>query len=172
MGGGNNTWFLAREGFHAFAVDGSKAALSLASRKLRKEKLKADFKQANFMNLPFQDNYFDAVIDEYSTEANTFSDIKTIFREILRVLKPQGKYFGLMLSSECKELMKGRLIEPRTFSATTGIANAKDRCLHFFTEGEIKYLSSLFSDNEINHRIVSYNNSAHKSKYWWIKFIK
>jgi ubiquinone/menaquinone biosynthesis C-methylase UbiE len=169
-GGGNNTWFLAREGFTTYAFDGSSKAINLAKEKLIKEGLSANFKQGNFINLPYKDNFFDAVIDDYAVEANNVSDINKTFCEINKKLKHGGKYFGLMLSSYNREMMKGKLIEKRTYDRTP----EKDRIMHFSTKKEINtwLKNACFSKAEINYRIISYKNSKSLEHSWLIEATK
>ena len=45
------------------------------------------------MNLPFEDEFFDIIIDRGSITCNTFEDTVRIFEEIYRVLKPEGYFY-------------------------------------------------------------------------------
>ena len=55
---------------------------------------------SDFIILPFQNNYFNAVIDRESLCQNSFSDIILMVPEIFRILKPGGKYFGINFSDK------------------------------------------------------------------------
>jgi 2-polyprenyl-3-methyl-5-hydroxy-6-metoxy-1,4-benzoquinol methylase len=62
-GPGANIWYLSRENFNVFGIDGSKTAIQLAQKMLDNEKLKATLIEDDIINLPFEKNYFDGIID-------------------------------------------------------------------------------------------------------------
>jgi ubiquinone/menaquinone biosynthesis C-methylase UbiE len=93
-GTGANLWYLSREGFQAFGVDGSQEAVSQAYQRLKNENLIAKIEVADIINLPFKDNYFDAVIDVECLYCNTLDNSFKILKEIKRVLKPFGKLYS------------------------------------------------------------------------------
>lgn len=94
-GQGNNTWFLAREGFNVFAVDGSPAAVRKTMRKLVDEACTQRVMAGNFdfTKLPSGDGTFDGVIDVVSSCHNSIHDLPDIYREVARVMKPGGHFF-------------------------------------------------------------------------------
>jgi len=171
-GGGNNTWFLAREGFDTYAVDGSEKAVALTKERLEKEgTVPARCVHGNFTRLPYDENFFDAVVDDFCVQANVMKDVKTIFGQVFRVLKPAGKYFGLLLSSANQEMMQGEEIEPGTFRGTRGERNARQRTVHFFSREELEELLSRagFSAFEINSQIVTYANQTRQYQSWIVE---
>lgn len=111
------------------------------------------------------------MIDEYPVEANIITDIKHVFREIYRVLKPSGRYFGLLLSLDNETMIKGPLIEANTFLRTEGESDARDRCIHFFSKGEIDslLLEAGFTKYEINYEVVSYRNCISRNESWLVE---
>lgn len=116
-GTGANLWFLAREGFSAYGLDGSQIAIKRAEVMLNQERLSAELRLGDAMNLPFEDSYFDAVLDVECLYANSMKDTEVILNEIHRVLKPGGwiysKTFSTGMSGESSGLrMEG---EPNTF---------------------------------------------------------
>lgn len=92
-GTGNNLWFVAREGWSAYGIDGSQSAIDFAEELFKKDGLEGDFKVGDFTKLPYQDNFFDLVIDRGSITCCGFSAGKKAIAEVLRVLKPGGKFF-------------------------------------------------------------------------------
>ena len=62
-GGGSHTWYLAREGFDTYAFDGSKSAVNKVEARLKEEKLQADLRVRDALELDYGDNFFDCIID-------------------------------------------------------------------------------------------------------------
>ena len=65
-GTGNNSKFLAGNGFRVFRIDGSRSAIDICKSRFKKLSLKGGFVDMNFSKLPFEDNFFDLVIDRES----------------------------------------------------------------------------------------------------------
>ena len=101
-GTGAVSWFIAREGFRAHGIDGSHTAVSLAKKRLKEEKLKAEFSVGDIAALPYPDNYFDCIVDVNSIQHNNKTGIQRILRETWRVLKPGGRLFSIVVSAKSK----------------------------------------------------------------------
>jgi len=74
-----------------YLVDFSKEMLKLAEKKAKKLKIIAEFKVANLIKLPFEDNFFD-----YSICISSLHCLEPIFhkeavKELYRVMKPNSK---------------------------------------------------------------------------------
>lgn len=93
-GTGSNIWYLARERFDAYGIDGSETAIQLANDRLSEEKLKADMRVGDIIVLPYNDNYFDAVIDNECIYSNNLNDSEAIMKEVCRTLKKEGVFFS------------------------------------------------------------------------------
>ena len=89
-GPGANIWYLSREGFKAFGIDGSKIAISKAINRIKKEGLTAELEVGDVEKLPYDNNYFDTVIDNECLFANTYKSSEKINSEIKRVMKVGG----------------------------------------------------------------------------------
>lgn len=100
-GPGANLWYLAREGFMAYGIDGSKTAIDRARQRLALENLSADLQVGDIVELPYSDAMFDGVIDIECLYANPRAATKRILAELRRVLK-QG---GLFYSRTCSDQM-------------------------------------------------------------------
>lgn len=87
-GSGSNFDYLSKEGFSVIGLDGSSFALARNQG--------ANLVVADAVALPFEDQRFDCVIDILCTAHNKPEDMKRIFAEINRVLKPQGRIFSIM----------------------------------------------------------------------------
>lgn len=93
-GSAPNLWFAAREGFCVTGIDGSKSAIELARKRFEREGLTGDFIVSDFTKtLPLQDNHYDFVIDRGSITCVGIEAGLSTIGEILRVLKPEGKFF-------------------------------------------------------------------------------
>jgi len=94
-GSGANLWMIAKEGFKCYGIDISKEGLKLCLRMLRKYRVKAQVLVGDMRKLPYINDFFDAVIDIVSLQHLLFSEHILVYREIKRVLKPEGVFFFL-----------------------------------------------------------------------------
>ena len=92
-GAGNNLWFAAREGFSVTGIDGSASAIEFACKRFAADGLKGDFHVGDFINLPFQDNSFDIVIDRAALTCSGATAARSTIQEVRRVLLPEGKFY-------------------------------------------------------------------------------
>jgi len=79
-------------------IDISEGMLEVGRRKIRDQKLdhRISLERGDSENLPFGDNYFDAVIVAFGVR--NFEDLDQGMREIGRVLKPGGNFVVLEIS--------------------------------------------------------------------------
>lgn len=92
-GAGSNTWYMAREGFDTYGFDGSVSAVKKCETRLAGENLTASLKVADALEIDYEDNFFDCVIDSAVIYANTLEAIKRMYGSIYDMLKPGGKLF-------------------------------------------------------------------------------
>lgn len=168
-GPGANIWYLAREGFQATGIDGSKVALSQARERLDAEGLKADLQKADAMSLPFADESFDAVIDIECIYANTLADTDLIVREAHRVLKPGGFLFSMAFTDALSGHGTPLEAEPNTYT------DYKDGPLHqgygvvrLTAESEISSIYGIFDSIEYDSVIRTDGNRAQRISEWLI----
>ena len=95
-GAGNNIWFLAREGFAAAGIDGSKTAIDFARARLARDGLEAEMVTGDFQTLSWPNNYFDCVIDRGAITCNRRAVIERTLDEVRRVLKPDGQFLSMI----------------------------------------------------------------------------
>ena len=95
-GTGSNLWYLAREGFQIYGIDGSKNAIKIAKTRLNNEipHWDGEIIVGDIVKLPYVDKFFNAVIDNEAVTHNSFIDSIKIYNEVSRVLKPGGKLFS------------------------------------------------------------------------------
>lgn len=142
-GTGAITWFLAREGFQAYGFDGSKTAVDKAITSLKNEGLSADLRVADAVEMPFETNYFNAVIDSAMLYANSTQAIRQILGECYRVLKPAGKFFSTgLFKIGMTGYGTGEKFEEHTYRELTEGALAHRGTVHFFDKEQILTLWS------------------------------
>lgn len=91
-GDGANLEWIAREAQHSvsmFGVDLSPRMLAAARRRFRNSLDPPELIVGNAINLPFDDNTFDAALDGFGMKY--YSDKRRAMEELLRVVKPGGK---------------------------------------------------------------------------------
>jgi len=149
-GTGGHQWYFNREGFDTYGIDISSRAINMAKARLKKEGLQSHLCVRDFISLPYKDESMDAVIDTTSIQHNSLEAIREIIKEIYRVLKKGGKFFG-MLIAEHKDLSDSRF---KT---------------HFFKKKEIRALFSKFKNVKIDNLHYSEENGEKYIKFWIVE---
>ena len=148
-GTGNNLAFLAKEGYDYYGIDYSASAIQIVSETFEYFSLNVDESKlfsSSFDKLPFEDNFFDVIIDRQSIGQNNYDDIKKVVQEIQRTLKLNGQYFGINFSDRSTEMSYGTRIGQNQYKEFSkgrfkGIGER-----HFFSIDEVL---SLFEDFKI-----------------------
>jgi 2-polyprenyl-3-methyl-5-hydroxy-6-metoxy-1,4-benzoquinol methylase len=99
-GPGANIWYLAKENFNAYGIDGSPTAIQQANLRLSAEGLSADLKIGDVVKLPYLSDFFDSVIDVECIYANDLENTNKILGEVARVLKSNGLFYSRTLSDQ------------------------------------------------------------------------
>ena len=152
-GAGANLWYLAREGFSAYGIDGSIASIKHIEEKLKQENLTANFEVGDFIKLPYEENSFDAVIDGASIQHNKLENIPKILGEVYRVLKKNGKYFGFLIESDV-ELSDKRFLT------------------HYFNKQEVRSLFSAFNKISIDYIRYTEDNDEKMISFLIVEAVK
>jgi SAM-dependent methyltransferase len=151
-GGGNHSVFLLKEGFDVYGIDYSNSAILHTLGIIRKDGFtpnEDNFICQDFLTLPFQDNFFDAVIDRQSLDQNPSSILQKLVNEIHRVIKPSGRYFGINFSNNHPELKFGSHSGNNDYSEfSTGLFEGIGS-RHFFSASELKRLFNMFILEEL-----------------------
>jgi 2-polyprenyl-3-methyl-5-hydroxy-6-metoxy-1,4-benzoquinol methylase len=119
-GTGRHTVFLAAQGFDVYGLDSSSKGLDLTEAWLKESNLKAHLTNHDMSNaLPYQDNFFDAVISVQVIHHGTLASIRSLIEEITRVLKTHGLLFVTVpkLKNQAGHFEQ---IEPNTFVPLDG----------------------------------------------------
>lgn len=104
-GPGPNLWYMAREGFCVYGIEGSKTACENAYKRLHDENLQENIgiiKTGDYFEKldEFEDDYFDAVIDVESLYCNPFERTKEIIAKSFTKLKRGGKMFSMTFANK------------------------------------------------------------------------
>lgn len=154
-GPGANLWFLHREGYDVSGIDGSPAAIEIAQERLACENaglntISPDLRAGDFRELPWNDDWFDCVIDIFAIYANTLPVIRQSVSEIYRVLKPGGLFYTKLWGRECTGFGAGQELEPGTYDDIPSGPCADMGVSHFFDRNEIEDIFSMFETKAID----------------------
>lgn len=152
-GCGSNVWYMAREGFDVCAIEGSVTGVEQTKERLKKHKLKATVEVGDFINIHYPAGFFDAVVDQASIQHNESPAIRKILKEVYKVLKEGGKFFGSMLAED-KDVQK-------EFKQT-----------HIFTRKEIEQLFKGWKDLKIDYEEYTEFGGENKHKSWIVEATK
>jgi ubiquinone/menaquinone biosynthesis C-methylase UbiE len=151
-GGGANTWYLAKEGFDTYAIDGSETAVIKTKNLLSSMNLHAAVTVNDASNLPFQDNFFDVIIDSALIYANMFDGINAICKECYRILKKGGSIFSTgNFSPETTGFGTGIKLEENTYKDITAGPLKGRGTTHFFTKDELLNLYKEMNEIKIDY---------------------
>ncbi|MFH1890126.1 MAG: class I SAM-dependent methyltransferase [Candidatus Kuenenbacteria bacterium] len=163
-GAGNNSRFLAENGFATYGVDGSATAIKICQQKFKKLNLKGDFKRADFLRLPYKDNFFDLVLDRQSLYANKIVTIQKTIDEIFAKLRKGGLFISFMYSRSHPDIKFGKKNEPGTYSSFSKRSSFyRTKVAHFVSLREIKKLFSKFKIESIHKHLMQQSVSNKKN---------
>lgn len=162
-GGGNHVKFLADEGFDFYGVDGSEKSIEL-TRDFVGTPSEGKLAIADFTNLPYESDFFDALIDRQSMGHNSASDISLIVNEIYRILKSGGRYHGHVFGIKDAGFAYGSHIGNNDYQNFTDGHFKKAHLVHGFEIEEIKKIFDSFSELSVQNQVI-YDAISGKLKY-------
>ncbi len=136
-GGGSHTWYLAREGFDTYGFDGAKSAVNKVETRLKEEKLQADLRVRDALELDYENDFFDCVIDNATVYANRKENILKMYQQIYRMLKKGGKLFSVSFTTGTTGFGTGTKLEENTFCDIAEGGLAGRGISHFYEEDEL-----------------------------------
>ncbi len=142
-GSGRHTVYFASKNFDVYGLDSSSASLAYTINVLGEKGLNTHLTLHDMTLLPYDDDYFDAVISIQVIHHNKIKGIQDTVREIKRVLKSNGVIWITMPVSKNEPSKKQKEIEPGTFIPLDG--REKGLPHHYFSRDEIPVLFSGFS---------------------------
>ncbi len=147
-GTGRHLVFFASRGFETHGIDNSPEAVTLAQEWLGQLGLRAHLTKHDITTLlPYEDEYFDAVISVQVIHHAMIRTIRAIAREIDRVSKPGALLF---VTVPCLKNQAGafREIEPNTFVPLDGPEKGLPH--HFFSPPELSLVFPRFEQLDIH----------------------
>jgi ubiquinone/menaquinone biosynthesis C-methylase UbiE len=170
-GPGANLWYLARVGYAAYGLDGSQTALDRAQSRLEAMGLTATLTQGDAMKLPYEDEFFDCVLDIECVYANNLEDSKRILQEAWRVLKKDGSLFSKTFATGTYGDGNGTLLvgEPHTYvSIREGALQSDYGIIRFTAKDEIAPLYGMFKSIQYDYLVRSDKNRKYEVREWLI----
>lgn len=135
-GTGRHVVYLAKNNFNVYGFDIAEDGIKISKKWLDSQKLKAHLNIGSIYDtLPYEDNFFDAVVSTQTINHGKIQDIRRTISEIERILKPHGlifitvqkrkfgkKYFKhTIIEKYGKQKSDYKIIESRTYAPTEGI---------------------------------------------------
>lgn len=164
-GAGNNAKFFAENGFDVYGIDASRVAIEISKNRFKDCKLTANFVQGDFLHLPYEDNYFDIVLDRESLCMNNFEDVKKATQEAYNKMKKGGMFISFFYNSFHSDKEFGQMIEPNTYDNFSEKSRFyKTGIVHFIDIKEILDAWSKFKiENIVRHSGSEVYNKKIKS---------
>ena len=166
-GAGANLWYLAREGFTAYGIDGSSRAIERAGSFLKSQGLCAAIVSGDASALPYESSFFDAVIDVECLYSNSRPDAEKMLAEVSRVLKQGGLFYSRTVADDMyvgKTHTKVADMEYTDISdgplVGRGLARLSTR------DGVMKMYGKSFTVLSVDSLITTFNNGSEKMSEW------
>lgn len=157
-GGGRHLLYLAKRGFVVYGTDRSVAGLTISRERLEKEGLKATLRRCDMTEVPFPDEFFDAVLSVYVLHHNVLENVEKAVAEIRRALKRGGLFFADLSGKGDHREGRGKKVEPGTYICDSGIEVGMPH--HFFTRQEVKDLLEGFEIASVEERRREYHSRS------------
>ena len=160
-GAGRHTVFLAHAGFQVCGVDIAENGLAHTREWLARENLSAELKRGDIEQIPYPDEFFDAVISIYVIYHKTFDGMRRVIAEIYRVMKPGALALISLQSKRGYRYRFGQEIEPDTF--VTSIGADAGEVHHYSDLADIEKLFAQFVIQrvELEEKIEEGNRHSH-----------
>ena len=165
-GPGANTWFMAREGFSASAIDGSSTAIERLHTRLASEGLKADARVGDFKQLPWEDGIFDGAIDNLAICTNPFESCRRVVHEVHRVLKPGGRFLSASFTPRTWGYGTGKQVEKNGFDdLSEGPCSGEGFCL-FMDRQQVDELYGDFAEVRVDTTSATLDGETRVVEHW------
>ena len=113
-GTASNILFAAKMGFKVTGIDASPQAVGLARNFFAQAGLSGRIDLGDFTSLPYEDGYYDMVIDRCGISHTGFDVAAQALGEVARVLRPGGVLFWIPFSDRHSSAASGRQGDPDT----------------------------------------------------------
>lgn len=147
-GTGRHVLCFSENGFDTYGLDSSPLGLAFTIKSLSDNKLSAHLTIHDMKTLPYDDEYFNAVVSVQVIHHNNLEGIKNTVNEITRVLKKNGIIWITMPVSKNEPSKNQKEIEPGTFIPLDG--REKGLPHHYFKKYEIPKLFDRFTTVDLH----------------------
>jgi len=170
---GSNLWFLAKEGFSIYGIDGSKSAVEQCKKRLDKEipKWSGDLKVGDIVKLPYENETFDCVIDNCTVTSNSFENSLKIYSEAYRVLQKGGKLYSRTFATGTHTAWGSKTSKEKDQMSdlvSIKVQNDIDKAHRHTSYEEIYILMKSFSNFEIEKLVRTFDNMQKEVIEWLI----
>ncbi|HXU06836.1 MAG TPA: class I SAM-dependent methyltransferase [Polyangia bacterium] len=165
-GPGANAWYVAREGFACSAIDGSATAIERLKARLAVDRLEVDARVGDFIQLPWKDQTFDAVVETGALCCNRFAMVKRVVSEVKRVLKPGGLFCSANFTDSSWGYGVGRQVEPGGFADITEGPLVGKGFILFMGRAQVDELFSDFRDVSVERLGYTVENQKQLIDLW------
>lgn len=164
-----NLWYLAREGFTVYGMDISLSAITQAKDRLDRDcsGWKGELCVGDIIKLPFQDEFFDAVIDLEAVYCNSYENSKKIYKESARILKKNGLLYARTFAQGSWGEGTGHNVGYNAWIAAEGPFFERGLS-RFSTQADIEDLLSPFHIEQLEMIRRTMNNLKNEIKEWSI----
>ncbi len=173
-GTGANLWFMAREGFDVWGIDGSHAAIARAQGRREAERVSYRLTRLDALELAglFKEASVDAVIDVCCLQHNRRADIQAIVNQMHAVLKPGGRLFSMMVQAGSWGDGTGTRVEPGTYTDIPEGPAAGVGLTRFSTYREVVEHFSEFGDLSIEYSGRTMHGMTRYWAHWVVEGVK
>ncbi|MFX1293574.1 MAG: class I SAM-dependent methyltransferase [Promethearchaeota archaeon] len=121
-GSGRHVLYLAKNEFEVYGIDFSEEGIKSAISLLQEKNIQANLIVGSmFEKLPYENDFFDALISIRSLYHGTIENIRNAIQEIERVLKPNGFIFITVRKKIPNEMrLPFRIVAPQTYIPLEG----------------------------------------------------
>ena len=121
-GTGSNIWYCAKEGFEIHGIDISETAVKKCVKRLNEEvpQWVGKINTGNLLNIGYENEYFDAIIDNECLSCNSLDKTKVILKEIKRVLKPNGRFISVGFTTTSKIGLSNNKMDTKNIAPING----------------------------------------------------
>jgi SAM-dependent methyltransferase len=173
-GPGSGVWYLAREGFDAWGIDGSPTAIAQAGARLAEEGLSAELRVGDFTRLGelFEPETFDAVVDVTSLQHNPAERIVAAHAGIQAVLKPDGRVFSMLVNRQSWGDGLGEEVDSGTFvDIREGPLQGKG-LTHFSSREDVERFFEGYASVEVNTSSRTLDGGRQQYGHWVVEALR
>jgi len=168
-----NLWMISKEGFDAYGIDISKEALNLGQQMLGNWQVKANLQIGDFLELPYENENFDIIIDVISMYCVNHQDSIKGISEVYRTLKKGGLFFAYEASknsSVFKDYLPAKKIDEHTLDGVhrkTSPFYGNKHAFHFWDKEEFRsaLINKGFSVEYLETTRKSYYQNTEQFEY-------